>query len=743
MFKYIISLLLLSVSLTTPLAGCAARLALVVGNDRYQNVASLKNAGADAKAVAEALRKADFRVTLVTNRTLREMKDDFRRFRTALTANDDAVIYFSGHGVQIGATNYLLPTDVRDDSAEQVRDDSIALHELMLDLKVSSPRTTIAIIDACRDNPFERKGRHIGGRGLSTLSGLSTGQFVVYSAGEGELALDRLSDSDSAKNGVFARVLVREMEVRGITVQQLVRNVRIQVAQLAAAVHHEQVPSLYEQTLIDFYFYPLHAGIGVSPTTSSSLPSEIDFWTAVKDSQDPKALRNFLTRFPSSKYFDLVKERLQHVTKLESFKGSLNADEVVGQRKVHFPSIAIADFSKNRKAEGGDIASVISEDMMRSGLFGRVSQIETLPSAYDVEIGSQLRGRGFAIAVIGSEIVRPNGKLEAKYKLIDLKNNRVLSESGLAFDSRVWIDTAHTFSDDIYERLTQRKGNFRSYIAYTMYLPSHIEKYRYQIRMTSFGPEQENILVAGPKPLESPFFMGDRHVGYISREFEPEGPAVFVQELKTGLRKLLVKGELAGPIALSADGKSIAVSMMIDHRLQLFQANSDGTDLRRLRENGNNDSQPFFTSDGAFIYFVSDRMGKNMIFRMSLTTKKTDVVVANCEECLRPIISGDGQYLAFLSRHGRQYRLIVRDMFTLQEKVLSVTDHKRGFAFAPNSAVILFVTEQHGDTKLTVAAPDGSMRFFISTSKSGIDYRDVAWEDHAADGALKGTTQQQ
>jgi hypothetical protein len=237
---------------TTAVSG-PRRLALVVGNDGYQSIPKLQNAKSDAQAMAKQLGAAGFAVTLKLDLGERQMKDALRSFRMTVQGGDEAIVFFAGHGVQIGAANYLLPVDIRGDSEEQVRDEAIPLQRIMDDLGERKARFSMAIIDACRDNPFKNSGRSIGGRGLAPTSAAS-GQMVIFSAGAGQQALDRLGDKDRDPNGLFTRVFLKEMSKPGVPVDRVVRNVRNQVVELAKSAGHEQVPALYDQTLGDFFF---------------------------------------------------------------------------------------------------------------------------------------------------------------------------------------------------------------------------------------------------------------------------------------------------------------------------------------------------------------------------------------------------------------------------------------------------------------------------------------------------------
>jgi uncharacterized caspase-like protein len=231
------------------------RLALVIGNDSYQAVPALLNARSDARVMAKSLEAAGFKVSLRTDLTERGMKEALRIFRQDIQGGDEVVVFFAGHGVQLGPANFLLPVDIRGDSEEQVRDEAIPLQRILDDLSDRKARFSLAIVDACRDNPFKSSGRAIGGRGLAPASAAS-GQMVIFSAGAGQQALDRLGDKDKDPNGLFTRVFIKEMSKPGVPLDRVVRTVRNEVVQLAKTVGHEQVPALYDQTLGDFFFIP-------------------------------------------------------------------------------------------------------------------------------------------------------------------------------------------------------------------------------------------------------------------------------------------------------------------------------------------------------------------------------------------------------------------------------------------------------------------------------------------------------
>ena len=297
-----------------------ARVALVIGNQTYTTVPSLRNARADAEAMAAALDTLGFEVILRLDLDDRALRQAMRDFKSRLDGGSEAVFYFAGHGVQLGAANYLLPTNISPESEEQVKDDALMLQRVLDDLSEQKVRFSVAIVDACRDNPFPKTGtRSIGGtRGLAPTTA-ATGQMILFSAGAGQTALDNLSPDDSNPNGVFTRVLLREMTRPGVPVDQVLKRTRQEVVSLAKSIGHEQVPALYDQTVGEFFFMPAVAGQQMArpvevaaPAAFASMPTDDRaLWESVRDSKNPEEIQAYLNQFPQGLFAGVANVRLR------------------------------------------------------------------------------------------------------------------------------------------------------------------------------------------------------------------------------------------------------------------------------------------------------------------------------------------------------------------------------------------------------------------------------------------------
>ena len=239
-------------------AEAEARLALVIGNDDYTNITQLKKAVNDANALGKTLASMGFEVTTATNVSRRDMNRAIQTFVSRVRQGDVAMLFYAGHGIEIGGKNYLLPVDVPDaDSggAGFIEAESVALDDILERLRERDARLNIVVLDACRNNPFANsRTRGLGSRGGLARISAPQGTFVMYSADIGETALDRLGDDDANPNSVFTRTLIPLLGRSDLDLVDTAREVRRQVRVLAQSVRHEQTPAYYDAVLGEFHF---------------------------------------------------------------------------------------------------------------------------------------------------------------------------------------------------------------------------------------------------------------------------------------------------------------------------------------------------------------------------------------------------------------------------------------------------------------------------------------------------------
>jgi Caspase domain/YARHG domain len=262
-------------SLVSSAASAESRLAFVVGNDAYRNVNPLQKAVNDARAVARNLQQLGFRVSLGENLSWRDYVEKFSAFENSIQPGDIAFLFYSGHGVEIDGANYLIPVDAPRVAPEQqslLKDVSISTDNLIQRLKARGARTQIIVLDACRENPFRQaNGRSVGGaRGLAGAS-LPGGVFMIYSAGVGEVALDRLSDNDSNPNSVFTRSFLPLLQNPGNSLIAVAKLTRAEVKLLASSIGQTQSPAYYDEIDGDIFLAKAAAS---TPTPAAIEPEK-------------------------------------------------------------------------------------------------------------------------------------------------------------------------------------------------------------------------------------------------------------------------------------------------------------------------------------------------------------------------------------------------------------------------------------------------------------------------------------
>jgi len=240
-----IGMTVLSAVVAPDVALADKRVALVVGNSAYQSVPKLPNPSADANAVARMFRDAGFdSVDVLVNVGNLEFKRAIRKFENVADQADIAVVYYAGHGLEIGGSNYLIPVDARLASDRDAEDEAIPLERLVSSAD-GAKRLRLVILDACRDNPFVGTMRRERSRnatrgvtgGLGKVEPTSTDTLIAYAAKAGSTA-----DDGDGEHSPFTTAILRDLPVPGLDVRLAFGRVRDEVLK---STRNRQEPFVY------------------------------------------------------------------------------------------------------------------------------------------------------------------------------------------------------------------------------------------------------------------------------------------------------------------------------------------------------------------------------------------------------------------------------------------------------------------------------------------------------------------
>jgi WD40 repeat protein len=308
--------LILLLLLAATLPAEARRVALVIGNDVYPNLPEfrqLQKAVNDARAMREVL-AADlgFDVMFAENADYSAMNRSIGQVEAGIEAGDIVFLYFSGHGVSVGGENFVLPTDIpkpKEGEEKRLAGASFGIEELVLRMKKRGARAVYAVIDACRDNPFENEaGKSVAGPGGLTNMDASEGVFILFAAGVRQTALDRLSEDDANPNSVFTRSLIPALKTGGLSQVDLAKRVYGEVKALAASVGHAQNPAYYDQ--LEGFVVLKEGSIGSVQDQSTSTVAEPGKDALAAAGDDVGLLTVVAERFAGSVWGDLAKAKI-------------------------------------------------------------------------------------------------------------------------------------------------------------------------------------------------------------------------------------------------------------------------------------------------------------------------------------------------------------------------------------------------------------------------------------------------
>jgi Caspase domain len=228
-------------------AAAERRVALVIGNNAYDELGRLNNPVNDAKLMARSLRQLGFEVVEHTDADQNVMKraiQDFGRRIERAGRDTISLFYYAGHGVEVNGINYLLPIKARVQRVGDVEIEAVDAGVVLRQMEEAGSRVNIVILDACRNNPLPR-GLRSSAQGLATMDA-PPGSLIAYSTSPKSVSVD-----GTGENSPYTQALAKAMAQPGLAVEEVFRQVRVRVLE---ATRGEQRPWESSSLTTAFYF---------------------------------------------------------------------------------------------------------------------------------------------------------------------------------------------------------------------------------------------------------------------------------------------------------------------------------------------------------------------------------------------------------------------------------------------------------------------------------------------------------
>ena len=263
-YAFLAALILLS--FTTLEAHADRRVALVIGNSQYREIPALKNPDQDAEDVSKTFRQAGFDVFVAKDVTRLQFEEKFRNYLAAADGADLAVVYYSGHGFQIGGQNFLIPVDASLKDAADMEVQAIKVDDVLAQLR-SKSKVQMIILDACRNDPFPRKDYWLrdqlivsGDSGLAQVTG-SQNALIAFATAPGAVAYDGSGNGSPFSSAFSRRALTPNEDV--LSVMAAVRR------DVVKATNGKQVP-WESSSLVDDVVLMREAGQPAPPSPDTA-----------------------------------------------------------------------------------------------------------------------------------------------------------------------------------------------------------------------------------------------------------------------------------------------------------------------------------------------------------------------------------------------------------------------------------------------------------------------------------------
>ena len=220
--------------------------ALVFGEKDYMFARPLNNTINDVNSIADSLIKLGFDVTVCRNNNYVDMVSNIKSWYSKIPNYDVALLYYSGHGIEVNGENYLLPIDANPKSPSDLPHVAYSANDILASMESNNPKYNIIILDACRNNPLLKSWTRSIKEGLAPMSGAGNGSFIGYAAAPGTVASD-----GHGKNGPYTEAILKYIMTPNLSIYQIFTKVNYEVR---AKTFGMQVPFINSSLSLDFCF---------------------------------------------------------------------------------------------------------------------------------------------------------------------------------------------------------------------------------------------------------------------------------------------------------------------------------------------------------------------------------------------------------------------------------------------------------------------------------------------------------
>lgn len=392
--------------------------------------------------------------------------------------------------------------------------------------------------------------------------------------------------------------------------------------------------------------------------------------------------------------------------------------------------IAISDFFGSTDQEtgiGDDIATVITDNLERSGLFRAVDQAAFIQTPEALRVAPRYADWRILNAeslVSGNVETQPDGRVRVEFRLFDVIAEDTMLGLAYSTEPENWRRIAHIISDAIFERMTGESGYFDSRIVYISESGPATERVKRLAIMDQDGANHKYLTDGSVLVLTPQFSPSSQEITYLA--YTNNQPRVYLFDIDTGRQELLgnFPGMTFAP-RFSPDGNRVIFSMVDGGNTDIYTMDLRTKAVTQLTSDPGIDTSPSFSPDGTRIVFESDRGGSQQLYVMNADGSGAQRVSFGSGRYGAPVWSPRGDLIAFTKLESGQFSIGVMRPDGTGERSLVSAYHVEGATWAPNGRAIAYFTEapssQGAVARLAAVDLTGTRQWAIPTPINGSD----------------------